>query len=187
MSAADQLRRYAGMRDQPISSVPHSQVVRAFRDDVQSYCDFVDTWRTTAVRAPFTTLLGLLASLAKSGAAIPFDMADRDVKDVERIDHAGAQAIAGDLSALTGAASAKLMSEHAGSPESQQRVFMLWDDLADIYLDLRHGLDLYSRGDADHLAEAVWQWRFGFENHWGEHLFRALMTIHEIRYRLYME
>ena len=178
--------RYAA-RGEPIAATEHSLLVRAFRDDAQAYCDFVDRWRTGGAPQPFTTLLQLLSNLAKSGVALPFDMAERDVEDIERIDHARWQVIAAGINEVTGAACATLTNECTNDEEAQLRASMLWDDLADIYRDLRHGLDLYALGDPEHVAEAIWQWRFSYENHWGAHLFRALMTVHEIRYRLFLE
>lgn len=114
-------------------------------------------------------------------------MAEKDVEIVERIDHTKWREIAAEIDAVTADACAALVNEYADDEDAQVRASMLWDDLADIYRDLRHGLDLYALGDSENVAEAVWQWRFGYENHWGTHLFRALMTVHEIRYRLLME
>jgi hypothetical protein len=59
---------------------------------------------------------------------------------------------------------------------------MLWDDLADLYRDLQNGLDLCLRGRPADVEGAVWWWRFNYEIHWGEHLFRALQSVYEIRY-----
>lgn len=114
-------------------------------------------------------------------------MADAKVEDIERLDHAAWQVLSVEISQAISGAYPGLMNEHADDLEEQTRALMLWDDLTDIYLDLRHGLDLYAVGDPDHIAEAFWQWRSGYENHWGRHLFRALMTVHEIRYRLYLD
>jgi hypothetical protein len=50
----------------------------------------------------------------------------------------------------------------------------LADDLTDIFLDLEDGEELWCRGNFD---EAVWEWRFGFESHWGEHVSGALRAI----------
>jgi hypothetical protein len=55
----------------------------------------------------------------------------------------------------------------------------LADDLADIYVDLREGAQLWSRGLHD---EAVWQWRFSFESHWGEHATGALRAIRALAF-----
>ncbi len=61
---------------------------------------------------------------------------------------------------------------------------MLWDDLADMYRDLRCGLRLWDMGTVESRIEASWAWRFNYENHWGHHLARAMQSVHEIRYRL---
>lgn len=49
------------------------------------------------------------------------------------------------------------------------------DDLADIYLDLKEGLDLYQQGEVD---TAVFSWRITFGFHWGRHLTGALNALH---------
>jgi hypothetical protein len=59
--------------------------------------------------------------------------------------------------------------------EEEAPVFnTLCDDLSDIYRDLKEGLELYNRGQ---LVEAVWEWRFHFEIHWGRHLTGAQRAI----------
>lgn len=50
------------------------------------------------------------------------------------------------------------------------------DDLADIYCDLHEGWSLWNKG---YVAEAVWQWRFGFQQHWGAHLVAVQTVVYE--------
>jgi hypothetical protein len=50
----------------------------------------------------------------------------------------------------------------------------LADDLADIYLDVREGLEHANAGRA---SEALWEWRFGYFSHWGRHLVHAQNAI----------
>ena len=52
----------------------------------------------------------------------------------------------------------------------------LADDLSDIYRDLKAGLSLF---DGGHYADAAWEWRFGFQTHWGQHLVGAQRALHE--------
>lgn len=59
----------------------------------------------------------------------------------------------------------------------------LWDDLADVYRDLKNGLARWTIRTPDAQADAARQWRFGYEHHWGSHLFRAMATVHEARYQ----
>jgi hypothetical protein len=51
----------------------------------------------------------------------------------------------------------------------------LFDDLSDIWRDLKEGLVLYDRGE---IEAAVWEWQFNFEIHWGRHLTGAQRAIH---------
>ena len=71
---------------------------------------------------------------------------------------------------------------HYQSPA--MRADMLFDDLADIYRDIHTGLTLWKLDTPESKIEASWQWRYNYDIHWGNHLFVAALTIHEIRYRL---
>jgi hypothetical protein len=51
----------------------------------------------------------------------------------------------------------------------------LSDDLLDVYRDVRRGLALWESG---HDASAIWEWRFSFESHWGDHAADALRALH---------
>ena len=53
----------------------------------------------------------------------------------------------------------------------------LADDLADIYMDISSGEELWLAGDSE---EAVWEWRFHFETHWSEHLTGSLRAIRSL-------
>ncbi|MCU1509464.1 MAG: hypothetical protein JWQ12_1729 [Glaciihabitans sp.] len=53
----------------------------------------------------------------------------------------------------------------------------LADALADIWRDLRNGLDSLSRGVSP--EEVTWDWRFTFKTHWGSHAVDALRAIHQ--------
>lgn len=55
----------------------------------------------------------------------------------------------------------------------------LSDDLTDIYRDVRHGLSGWRGGRTD---DAVWEWRFSFETHWGRHATSALRALHALVY-----
>ena len=48
------------------------------------------------------------------------------------------------------------------------------DDLGDIYRDLQRGLEHWRNG---RVAEALWEWRFNFQIHWGEHATSALRAL----------
>jgi hypothetical protein len=55
-------------------------------------------------------------------------------------------------------------------------VASLADDVADIYRDLKDGFALLDEGGSR--DGAVWEWRFGFESHWGRHAAHALYAVY---------
>jgi hypothetical protein len=61
------------------------------------------------------------------------------------------------------------------TPPKQPGAGSFYDDIADIRLDLRRGLDLYDSGFP---LAACWAWRFDFQFHWGAHLVGAQRALH---------
>ena len=59
--------------------------------------------------------------------------------------------------------------------EEEPVVGDLADDLADIYRDIKQGLELYEEG---HVNEALWEWNQNFNIHWGRHATSALHALH---------
>ncbi len=53
----------------------------------------------------------------------------------------------------------------------------LADDIADIYRDLKDGIGLKEANKVP-ACEIIFEWRFGFTSHWGQHAVNALRTIH---------
>jgi hypothetical protein len=56
---------------------------------------------------------------------------------------------------------------------------MITDDIGDIYRDLRRGLYQADSGRPD---EAVWEWRFSFETHWGSHVTNAIRVMQRMEH-----
>lgn len=51
----------------------------------------------------------------------------------------------------------------------------LADDLVEICRDVARGLALY---DAQRVDDAIWEWAFNFQVHWGEHASSAIRALH---------
>ena len=64
--------------------------------------------------------------------------------------------------------------------EEVDRVYMLFDDLADLYDDLRTGLEIARIAPERPEHEAVFHWLVQAEYHWGPHLYKALLTVQDI-------
>jgi len=49
------------------------------------------------------------------------------------------------------------------------------DDIADIFSDVLGGLRCFDR---ERVPDAVWEWAFGFQIHWGKHASSAIRALH---------
>jgi hypothetical protein len=54
----------------------------------------------------------------------------------------------------------------------------LSDDIMDIYQDIKRGLLLFEKNK---YIEAIWQWKFNFEIHWGNHAVDAIRALHSAK------
>src|SRR5262249_15809828 len=66
--------------------------------------------------------------------------------------------------------------------ETEAITSTLSDDLSDIYIDLKGPLILYESEIDANQKEAIWQWKFNMQIHWGHHLVDALRPIHTLIY-----
>jgi hypothetical protein len=61
--------------------------------------------------------------------------------------------------------------------EEHPLVGSLTDDVSEIYRDLRRGIHQVDVGRPN---DALWEWRFSFETHWGNHATDAIRVLHRI-------
>ena len=115
----------------------------------------------------------LLAELYSLALTLPDGMADPEV-DAPRIDDAVWKRMYERFGTLPIRYYA-VVADPSVVPPEEAVVGDASDDLADIYRDLRAGLDLYRAGL---LPNAVWEWRFHFEVHWGAHALGCLVALH---------
>jgi hypothetical protein len=54
----------------------------------------------------------------------------------------------------------------------------LIDDIGDIYKDIKRGLVTFDLGTIACMQHGIWELKFLFEKHWGQHTIDALRTIH---------
>lgn len=66
-----------------------------------------------------------------------------------------------------------------GPDKEPESLGLLWDDLADIYRDVRPGLHVWDSGEDQLLPAAVFEWKWpGFYHHWGLHAVDAIRALH---------
>jgi len=157
------------------------------------YCDFIESLGDNPQANLYTILEELLSEVQTAVLPIQKQASSKEFK-THRLDKSQYKEVTKNISRATSARSdelyASFASERKGdddwiSKSNMVRVDMFFDDLADIYHDLKNGLILWDIHTPEAIDAASWEWRFGYENHWGQHLFDAMRTIHEIRYRLH--
>lgn len=80
--------------------------------------------------------------------------------------------------------------EQDGKPEQGWKITdkepiqgCLIDDFADIYADLKEELTKIDQvGTDEAIEDALWQLKFGFNNHWGNHCIDAMRALHYLWY-----
>ncbi len=140
--------------------------VAQFVGVAERYCDLLETPSAAADRAAF--VLGVRSGLAEL-LAPRFHLPNAEPSEIDL--HEGptqsewtstftsAQTILGDL---------------PGGPAAYLSVP---DDLADIWRNLRRGLDALTSGTR--WEDVAWEWKFGLQTHWGKHAEDALVALHD--------
>lgn len=165
-------------------SVETATAIVEFQRDATAYCDFIDRFRRGKFPKPYAALHRLLGALAKNGPHLPRVNTNFEHDDSLEMTKEERLQIFSELDPAVGY-NLELYELHTqeGNEHEATRVTMLWDDLSDLYCDLKDGLNLYRRGRPNDLLQAVWDWELQFECHWGPHLYNALKTVHEVRFR----
>lgn len=144
------------------------QEVEAFRISADAYCGFIDSCRSFDEEESFSKLLKILSQLytkaldlpeVESEEECPIDV-DFLLPEIEVKKH-------------------NVYREIFNPYQDETPVNgCLDDDILGIYSDIKKGLILYEEG---HDIEAVWEWKFGLETHWGEHATSAIRALHSIQ------
>lgn len=181
------------------TTTPETDPVAAFALVAEDFCSLVEH-RDTFGRDEFLHAVHVrLAPLYAAALALPAvevsdetpedDDADEEEAEVDvaalmaesRKDRMGTEdwmALYRSLGALIGEHNsyAEVFDPYA-HPGEEPVTGSLADDVADIYRHLADGLAKWRRGEVD---AALWEWRFGFTIHWGEHATGALRALYAL-------
>jgi hypothetical protein len=157
---------------------------RTFADLARRYMDLIDRRNELTVADLLLQAHPLLASLYSAALTLPkVDGSDEIPKS--RMPHEEWKVLYESFKAILGS---RTMYRKVFDPydmkEGEPLEGSLADDLADVYRDLREGLELWDRGSQE---DAVWGWRFNFRIHWGEHTINAIRAIYTLAYTYDLE
>ena len=171
----------------PVDALP----VQAFVDAACLYCDLVD--RSDALPA-FVLLREAetrLLALYTAALALPDPEPPSDDLVSESIAHEDWLVVFRRLQSALGPYDfyreifdPAAMGDPGGSIDTGDEpvVSSLADDLADIWRDLRAGLNIWDGASDAARSNLVAEWRESFASHWGQHLVDGLRAIHWWRY-----
>ena len=143
-----------------------------FADIVQRFCEWAEESPDDPLQE-MQTAQRLLAELLYRVLALPdLEPSDDEYEDVITIEQR--KQIYGRFASLP-LQGYWDMHDPLNEGEKEPAYNLLADDLGDIYKDIKEGLHLYKEGK---INDAVWEWRFHFSGHWGQHLTNALRAIY---------
>ena len=151
----------------------------SFRDAALRYCALIDDSVDPPVEAFLDQVAASLVELHQRALELPsVEPSGDDAPD--RMGHEEWNELFMRLGRVLGARDGYWLVHDPTDMEQYEPVFgSLADDLADIYRDLREGLDAWDSSASK--DDAIWEWRFSFWSHWGAHLVDSVRTIHFLR------
>ena len=150
-----------------------SDEVERFIAVARAFCSLLESATELELRDLRARLLVALPELYLAGLALPLPETDVEAESVSL-----------KLDLLVG------LAQHLGEHDAYWVVFdptqreapiqgSLAQDLSEIRFDLQQGLVALDQGAL--LEAVVWEWRFGLDSHWGNHLVDAFRAIHHQR------
>lgn len=132
----------------------------------ERYCDLVEAPSATGDRGAFILRLrSTLAELLASGFELP---------EAEPTDSAIPEGPSQEEWTATFAQVQEILGE---LPSGLDAYLQVPDDLADVWRDIRRGLDALASGAR--WEDVSWEWKFGLQTHWGKHAEDALVALHD--------
>lgn len=145
-----------------------------FHSAALDYCAWCEQHRPEGPADQAKMALELLARLYVSALNLPASQPDGEAPEVEEVTQDTWRSIYDSFEKMPFCYYGVVLEPHA-LPPGEAGVGDLADDLADIYRDLKNGMNLWA---ADHVVEAVWHWRKHFGFHWGRHVAAAVHALH---------
>ena len=161
-----------------MAAAPDDSKIATFRVLAERYCAFIES-SDPLKRGEFVWQLAEhLIALYAAGAELPFASVDDDFDAPDPVTHEEWQGLFRRLGRKLGDVDYYSVMFDPSEFDSTPVTGSLADDAADVYRDLKRGLAVIAVGLG--LDNAVWEWRFAFDNHWGKHAAEALYALHSL-------
>jgi hypothetical protein len=152
--------------------------VEAFKVLAERYCAFIETSESLGRGEFVWQLAEQLIALYAAGMKLPSATGDDDFDAPDAMATAESRELFQRLDRTLGDASDYSLMFDPYDFKTPPVTGSLADDASDVYRDLKRGLEVISAGGS--LENAVWEWQFGFDYHWGAHAAHALKALHSL-------
>lgn len=167
----------------PIEKALALKETKAFLEAAREYCAFIES-TDKADNEFWIALQGLLLTLYQQGTTLPRTTLEHDEEFNDKLSKEEFEKILTRISEKVGDSRFYWeVFDPTNERDTQPGCGDLVDDLGDIYRDLKDGLMIFDLGTMASRDEALWDFNFGFEHHWGYHGINALRTIHYILHK----
>jgi hypothetical protein len=152
---------------------------RAYRKLVEDYCQAVEQPLGNP-RASLLLLRDRLLSLYQASLAmpavsdasfenLPFEISNAEFRKSEKV-----------VATCTNLNHFWICYNPFETPPQQPVCASLADGLTDIWRDLKPGLLALAQDEDRWASDVFWDWKFGFESHWGQHAVDSIWAIHKL-------
>lgn len=148
-----------------------SNEVKTFVEAAREFCSWCEGERRVSVEE-VVIALSLLPKLYSAALQLPDVFGEEEAPTISDDDY---REVFVRFASLPFNYYASCFDPHQVAFDEKPVVADAADDLADIWRDLKPGLSLY---DSGHINSAIWEWRFHFHCHWGQHLTSVLYAFH---------
>jgi len=163
----------------PLEYIEGKRAIEEFARLADEYCTFIENRAALDPEAFIHRAASILPQLYAAAPRLPIAEFEEDKLSYDQVNTHNALEITDSINEKLG--SAAVYWEIFDPYEEKEPVTnTLGNDLASIYTDLKNNLVLYRQGTRLAVLSAVWDWRYQFAIHWGQHLTGALRAIHEI-------
>lgn len=163
----------------PYHKILKSGEFKELKAKAVSFCDFIESPGPNADFYFLVELRGQLLNLYKAGSALGWIDLQSNIEFDEKLDK---KAFDNTMSHIAEILNQNLYYWHVFDPTDEADTKPvcgdLLDDISDIYKDLKYSISTFDIGTDESRENAIWQLKFDFETHWGNHCINALYAVH---------
>jgi len=149
--------------------------VTEFRAEATRFCALIEEAKSHGGQL-LDRLVRVLPSVYATAVRLPSISPTSDKLVHRELAHEQREAIFEQLSQALGDSDLYWSVEALDDEDTEAFRRSLANDLKEIYSNLKEGLIAWEAGESE--DDVVWEWRFSFWSHWGNHLVDALRAVH---------